>query len=60
MFQQGNHFLKIPCDQVNKMTINTLSKDTGGLTEITNNIAASERLMRTNHIMGAFKENLDA
>ena len=52
--------MKIPCDQVNKMTINTLSKDTGGLTEITNNIAASERLMRTNHIMGAFKENLDA
>ena len=50
---------KIPCDQIIEMTINRSSKDTGGLSGKTENVGASERWMRINHIMAALREHLD-
>ena len=52
-------YLRIPCDQVIEMTINQSSKDTGGLSGKTENVGASERWMRINHIMAALREHLD-
>ena len=42
------------------MTINRSSKDTGGLSGKTENVGASERWMRINHIMVTLREHLDA
>ena len=56
----GLPYSRIPCDQVIEMTINRSSKDTGGLSEKTENVGASERWMRINHIMAALREHLDA
>ena len=56
----GLPYSRIPCDQVIEMTINRSSKDTGGLSGKTENVGASERWMRINHIMAALREHLDA
>ena len=50
---------KIPCDQIIEMTINRHSKDTGGLSGKTENVGASERWARINHIMAALRGHLD-
>ena len=49
----GLPYSRIPCDQVIEMTINRSSKDTGGLSEKTENVGASERWMHINRIMAA-------
>ena len=41
------------------MTINCVSKDTGGLSGKTENAGASERWMRINHLMAALRDKLD-
>ena len=41
------------------MTINCVSKDTGGLSGKTENAGASERWMRINHLMAALREKLN-
>ena len=41
------------------MNINRASKDTGGLSGKTENTGASERWVRINHLMAAFREELD-
>ena len=46
-------------DQVIEVTVNRFSKETGGLTGMTQNTGASERWMRINHYMCALKECLD-
>ena len=56
----GLRFSNIPCDQVIEMSINRASKETGGLSGNTENVGASERWMRINHIMAALREHLDS
>ena len=55
----GQLFIQISCDQVIEMTTNCASKDTGGLSGKIENAGASERWMRTNHIMAALREKRD-
>ena len=43
-------FSKIPCDQLIETTINRSSKSNGGLSGKTENVRASEKWMRINHI----------
>ena len=47
------------CDQVIVMTINHVSKDTGGLSGKTENASVSEHWMQINHLMAALREKLD-
>ena len=56
----GLPFSKIPCDQIIETTINRSSKSTGGLSGKTENVGASEKWMRINHIMAALREHLDS
>ena len=56
----GLPFSKIPCDQIIETTINRSSKSTGGLFGKTENVGASEKWMRINHIMAALREHLDS
>ena len=49
----GLPFLKIPCHQVIETTINRSSKSTGGSSGKIENVGASEKWMRINHIMAA-------
>ena len=51
-------FSKIPCDQIIEATINRSSKSTGGLSGKTENVGASEKWLRINHLM-ALREHLD-
>ena len=55
----GNKFTCIPMDQMIEMTINRSSKEVGGLSGITENLGASERWARINHILAALKLHLD-
>ena len=50
---------RIPMDQIIEVTVNRFSKETGGLSGVTQNCGASERRMRINHHMCALKECLD-
>ena len=52
-------FSKIPYDQIMETTLNCSSKSTGGLSGKTENVEASEKRMRINHIMAALREYLD-
>ena len=54
-FQASRPHLQIPCDQIIEMTINRQSKDTGGLSGKTENVGASMRWTRINHIMAALR-----
>ena len=56
----GLPFSKIPCDQIIETTINCSSKSTGGLSGKTENVGASEKWMRINHIMAALRQHLDS
>eukprot|EP00794_Sanderia_malayensis_P002186 gene2186-2488_t len=47
-------------DQVIEMTINRFSKETGGLSEQTENNGASGRWMQINHYIAALKQHLEA
>ena len=49
----------IPCDQIIEMTINRQSKDTGGLSGKIENVGASMRWTRINHIMAALRGYLN-
>ena len=55
----GLPFSKIPCEQLIETTMNPSSKSTGGLSRKTKNAGASEKWMRINHIMAAFREHLN-
>ncbi len=55
----GEPFTKIPCDQVIEMTVNRASKSTGGLSGKTENVGASERRMKINHLLAAMRDKLD-
>ena len=46
---------KLPMDQLIKMTMNRLFKDTGGLSGKTENVGASERWMIINHYLAALR-----
>ena len=52
-------FSKIPCDQIIEATINRSSESTGGLSGKTENVGASEKWLRINHLMAALREHLD-
>ena len=52
-------FTRISYDQVIQMTINRASKDTGGLSEKTENAGASERWMRIKYLMAAMRQKPD-
>ena len=56
----GVPFSKITCDQIIETTINRSSKSTGGLSEKMENVGASEKWMRINHITAALREPLDS
>ena len=51
----GFPYSQIPCDQIIEMTINRQSKDSGGLSGKTENVGASMRWTRINHIMAALR-----
>ena len=55
----GQPFTRIPCDQVIELTVNKSSKSTGGLSGKTENVGASERWMRIDHILAALRDTLD-
>lgn len=55
----GQPFTKIPCDQVIEMTVNRACKSTGGLSGKTENVGASERWMKINHLLAAMRDKLD-
>ncbi len=56
----GTTHSQLPMDQIIEMTINTFSKETGGLSGQTENKGASERWMRINHYIAALKQHLEA
>ena len=54
----GLKHTQIPMDQIIEMTINRFSKETGGLSGITESSGASERWMRINHFLAVLKHHL--
>lgn len=55
----GEKHTQIPMDQIIEMTINRLSKETGGLSGQTENVGTSERWMRMTHYLAALKHHLE-
>ena len=55
----GQKFTMIPMDQMIEMSINRSSKEIAGLSGLTENLGASERWMRINHLLAALKQHLE-